>query len=314
MKFLICGFLLLIGFGAFSQQQIFATVSGGDLYCIDVQHCERHLVGPTGQAFGDIAFTPNGQLWGIAGGKLYSIDTTNANTVLIGNTGIGGISLVGLNDTTLLTEFGMNLYAINTTNASSSLIGTIGYSATGDLVFYGNSLYMVTPFVKIDLNNSYTSIVSVTPINLSLPGCEGAAIYDGEYTSIIGFNGPNLIKICQIDGSYEMICPDLNLGGTPGAASISRNKGDNNSVNVFTPNNDGVNDLFQPIGDLNHLKSLIIVNRWGIEIQNLTYPFVWDGTSEKGENQEEGVYFYVLEESEGCNNTIQKQGMIHLFR
>ena len=314
MKLLVFVFLLAVRFDACSQNQIYATVSGGDLYSIDVQNCNRHLIGATGQAFGDIAFTPNGQLWGIAGGQLYNIDTITANTTLIGNTGISGISLVGLNDTTLLIEFGMNLYAINTSNASSSLIGSIGYAATGDLVFYNNILYMITPFVRIDLNTSYTSIVDVTPINLSLPACEGAAIYDDDYATIIGFNGPNLIKICQIDGTYEMICPDLNLGGTPGAASLYRKKGDNNSVNVFTPNNDGVNDFFQPIGDLNHLKNLTILNRWGNEVRNLSYPFIWDGTSKKGGDQEDGVYFYVLEESEGCNNTIQKQGMIHLFR
>jgi hypothetical protein len=209
----------------FSQQPIFATIGGGDLYSFDLTNCTRHFIGSTGQGFGDIAFTSDGRLWGIIDGTLYNIDTVTANATLIGNYGVGGVSLVGLNDSTLLVESGLKLYGIRTTNATSYYIDTIGYSAAGDLTWYDDDLYMVTSagqIIRMVLNKTYTAILSVTPIGSSVPTCEGAvtASFVGDYNSIVGFNGPNLIKICQIDGSYQMFCPSLNIGGTPGAASI----------------------------------------------------------------------------------------------
>jgi len=217
--------LLLISSKTFSQEPIFATIGGGDLYSFDITNCTRQLIGSTGLGFGDIAFTPDGRLWGIAGGELYQIDTATANSTLIGFTGVQTVSLVALNDSVLLGVYGMNLYGINIGNASPYYIDTIGYQPSGDLSWYDNDLYIVTAgsqIVKIILNNTATAILSVTPIGSSIPTCEGAvtASFVGAYNSIVGFNGPNLIKICQIDGTYQNLCPNLNIGGTAGAASI----------------------------------------------------------------------------------------------
>ena len=306
--------LLLTSDDALSQQRIFATISGGDLYSIDVANCNRHFVGATGIGFGDIAFTSDGTLWGISNGDLYKIDTINASTTLIGNTGVGAVSLVGVNDSIILAEFQTNLYGINTNNASTYLIGHIGYQAIGDLVLIKNDLYMVTPFIKIELNSTFTEILNVLPINLTLPSCEGAAIFEGDYGSIIGFNGSNLIEICQYDGSYQVICPNLNIDGTPGAASISNYSDNNELVNVFTPNGDGINDIFQPLGKLDQINNIVVINRWGNAVAELTYPFSWNGTSKTGTELVEGVYYYILKKNDVCNKQIQKQSMIHLIR
>lgn len=312
-NFLI-GLLLSISANVFSQQSMFATVSGGDLYSIDVANCNKNFVGSTGIGFGDIAFTKNGLLWGISNDQLYKIDTTNANTTLIGNTGIGAVSLVGLNDTILLAEFQTNLYGINTNDASSYLIGEIGYQAAGDLVLIDETLYMVTPLIRIELNSSFTEILNVSPISLTLPVCEGAAVFNGNFISIIGFNGSKLIQICETNGSYQEICPSLIFTGTPGAASIFNFSSSADPVNIFTPNGDGINDFFQPLGELNQINKILILNRWGNIVSELYYPFTWDGKSTTGMELAEGVYYYILEKNEGCSNQIQKQSMIHLIR
>ncbi len=204
MKKLFTLLLLAIYFPAFSQQPVFATIGGGDLYSFDLAKCKRHFIGVTGYGFGDIAFTPNGRLWGIEGGMLYNIDTATANSTLIGNTEIGAVTLLGLNDTTLLAEFGDNLYSINVNTAASTYIDTIGYQAAGDLTWYDDDLYLLTPLVKITMNSTYTDILSVTLINDTVPTCEGAvtASFTGDFNSIVGFNGDNAIKICQLDGSH----------------------------------------------------------------------------------------------------------------
>ncbi len=64
--------------------------------------------------------------------------------------------------------------------------------------------------------------------------------------------------------------------------------------NVFTPNNDGNNDLFQLFGDVNTIQFLefAIFNRWGEKVfETSNHKFTWDGTY-KGEAAPQGVYIY----------------------
>ena len=82
--------------------------------------------------------------------------------------------------------------------------------------------------------------------------------------------------------------------------------------NVFTPNGDGVNELFMPIGETSILNEIIIFNRWGNKVSSLFYPFEWNGTGCDLELPN-GVYFYLLIPNEGCEID-KKQGMVHLIR
>ncbi|MBL7718854.1 MAG: T9SS type A sorting domain-containing protein [Flavipsychrobacter sp.] len=225
MKKILFPLLFLLATGAGAQSSIFATIGGGDLYRIDLATCSRTFVGATGVGFGDIAFTTDGKLWGIAGGELFQIDTTTGVATSVGQTWVGAISLVGLNDTILLAEEQMKLYRINTNTAIAEYVDTIGYQALGDFTWYDNDLYMVSTgsqIVKIELDSAVTAIQSVTAIGSTVPGCEGAvtAEFTDDYNAIVGFSGEDAIKICQIDGSHQVLCPAINPGGTPGAASM----------------------------------------------------------------------------------------------
>jgi gliding motility-associated-like protein len=65
--------------------------------------------------------------------------------------------------------------------------------------------------------------------------------------------------------------------------------------NVFTPNGDAVNNVFQMqsvgITSLN----MQIYNRWGEMVHEITNPQqVWDSRSKTGERVPDGTYFYVL--------------------
>jgi gliding motility-associated-like protein len=103
--------------------------------------------------------------------------------------------------------------------------------------------------------------------------------------------------------------------------------------NVFTPNDDGVNDVWQfNIGLGNTLKSLGIYNRWGLEIHTMasrasassfnSTPVVasnpanmlWDGRTTSGEPCTAGVYFYMLEYINLLGDTVKKNGYITLIR
>lgn len=62
--------------------------------------------------------------------------------------------------------------------------------------------------------------------------------------------------------------------------------------NAFTPNDDGINDVFQVFAASVEVERLIIANRWGQIILKSNQPS-WDGTID-GKSAEGGVYIYYL--------------------
>ncbi|HMG15368.1 MAG TPA: T9SS type A sorting domain-containing protein [Saprospiraceae bacterium] len=227
MKILITLILIIFYLQGYSQQTIFASTSDGELYTIDVANCSSNLVGLTGLGFEDIANTSDEGLWGILAGELYLIDPITASTILIGNTGMVSPSLVGLNDSTLLAEFDMKLYGIRTKDASIYEIGNIGFAACGDMTWYDNNLFMTScnQLIKIVLNSTNTAIQSVNTvndINNPLPSCQGLATVSvvNSDNELIGFSNQDVYKICQVDGSYKLVCPNIVTNKVYGCASI----------------------------------------------------------------------------------------------
>ncbi|MCO5269752.1 MAG: gliding motility-associated C-terminal domain-containing protein [Brumimicrobium sp.] len=79
--------------------------------------------------------------------------------------------------------------------------------------------------------------------------------------------------------------------------------------NVYTPNNDGVNDVLT-IKGVPEGFNFTILNRWGnvvFETNNSSHEF-WDGTYD-GNRCTDGVYFYTL-----VKDDFKKSGFIHLVR
>ncbi len=76
--------------------------------------------------------------------------------------------------------------------------------------------------------------------------------------------------------------------------------------NVFTPNNDGVNDFFRINGtsECNDFDELSVYNRWGMLVYYTTNPMsqAWYGFSEAGEPLPSGVYFFQLSGDDGIVN------------
>ncbi|WP_158276133.1 T9SS type B sorting domain-containing protein [Brumimicrobium oceani] len=74
--------------------------------------------------------------------------------------------------------------------------------------------------------------------------------------------------------------------------------------NVFTPNNDGINDFFNVKVNLPVTYDLVILNRWG----NVAFDWkgklekgqnnLWNGESKNGDKVSDGVYFYRIEFSQ----------------
>jgi gliding motility-associated-like protein len=99
-------------------------------------------------------------------------------------------------------------------------------------------------------------------------------------------------------------------------------KSDNATVkmpNVFTPNNDGMNDFFKPIPPVVNVKSfdIQIYNRWGRKVHEFEGdPNVWEGWDGNNGNvaAPDGVYFWVVKYNDGCDKRSTERGSVTLLR
>lgn len=85
--------------------------------------------------------------------------------------------------------------------------------------------------------------------------------------------------------------------------------------NAFTPNKDGINDVFHVLAlDNYELSSFNIYTRWGQKIFSTTNATIgWDGTA-KGQPQATGLYVYYLEMKSKAGKKITRKGTVLLIR
>ena len=71
-----------------------------------------------------------------------------------------------------------------------------------------------------------------------------------------------------------------------------------NGVNVFSPNGDGINDVFNPgiIGEFRGCIQFRIFDRWGSKVFDAANgQYTWDGRTLNGQLASPGMYYYVLD-------------------
>jgi gliding motility-associated-like protein len=84
--------------------------------------------------------------------------------------------------------------------------------------------------------------------------------------------------------------------------------------NVFSPNNDQVNDYFEVTTDGTTVYEFTVFTRSGTRIYHSLSPsIIWDGRSIEGKELKEGTYYFVIEE-QGGTNPFEKAGFIYLYR
>lgn len=171
-----------------------------------------------------------------------------------------------------------------------------------------------------DANGSTVVLSAIIPgstsmtvsFNTTKAGCDGAAIGSAEaivsggtapYTylwNIAGTNNKNTITNI-VKGNYSLTITDNNGCSITGLAIVGDDCTETicfNSMGVFTPNNDGVNETLQ--FNLCDFEStyLQIFDRWGQKVhETRNFPAVnaWDGKKNSGDDAPDGGYFYVLE-------------------
>ncbi|MBT3622422.1 MAG: T9SS type B sorting domain-containing protein [Flavobacteriales bacterium] len=86
-------------------------------------------------------------------------------------------------------------------------------------------------------------------------------------------------------------------------------------VNVFTPNNDGVNEFFLFSEYAMESVDVQIFNRWGQLVKSwVGSDKSWNGTGIDGKDLPEGVYFYVFVGEGVDGHYYDKKGSVTLLR
>lgn len=82
--------------------------------------------------------------------------------------------------------------------------------------------------------------------------------------------------------------------------------------NVFSPNGDGINDLFKVFYDGSTELEITIFTRTGTKVFELVSPtIVWDGRNSSGSKLSKGVYYYILSSKDPLIPV--HKGFIHLY-
>jgi len=84
--------------------------------------------------------------------------------------------------------------------------------------------------------------------------------------------------------------------------------------NVFTPNDDLINDDFEVTSSGNHFLSLKVFTRTGVMIyKDQAQTIKWDGHLDSGEKVLPGIYYYVIETVD-VTPPLKKNGFVYIFK
>ncbi|MHB1025274.1 MAG: PEP-CTERM sorting domain-containing protein [Desulfobacteria bacterium] len=208
----VLGIMSILPCASFAAPVIFVDDDRGNLGTVDVQTGAVTLIGNMGQVMTDIAFAPNGDLYGVTFTDLYKVNQTTGASTLIGSLGyFGENALVFGKDGTLYagSDTSTNLYSVNTTTGAATVLGNIGYYSAGDLAFdSGGALYMSSKTNQL-INIDTTSYVgtSVGPIGYS--NVYGFAF--GPDGVMYGVSGTSVFSIDLTTGAGSS--PAVNYGG-----------------------------------------------------------------------------------------------------
>lgn len=159
-------------------------------------------------------------------------------------------------------------------------VGNSGYP-TAILNYYPTTIYVGDTVVFQDASpgNIVNSIFTLS---------DGTLVNDSIASEFYGVRG--VYDICLVVennyGCIDSACIEITVSPSMIELPIP---------NIFTPNQDGVNDYFS-IEGLNNNYSIQIYNRWGqLIFSENPYQNIWDGVGANGKPLSEGTYYYLLE-------------------
>lgn len=147
----------------------------------------------------------------------------------------------------------------------------------------------------------------------------GATVYEWDFGNGGVSSSANPSTVYKEEGTFSITLIAKKANGCADTVSHELSVSDTMDIvipNVFTPNNDGVNDVFTFSANGFGQFSCTIFNRWGATVYFWDTPNGgWDGKTSSGEDAGDGVYYYVLKLSDKEGKLLpEKTGTVSLIR
>jgi gliding motility-associated-like protein len=191
-------------------------------------------------------------------------------------------------------------FTVNSDQLNTDCQGT----ATAQVEFVNNSLYFA---------NSFDPTADTTFFwNLDTPtaGWQISNSYFETFdTAYVPKGQSYFVDVCLVainkNGCKDTICKELTIY-EPFILT---------DINIFTPNGDGINDVFTfefKAASISEF-TCVIVNRWGVVIDELnSITDGWDGTDRNGDKVKDGLYFYTYRALTDDSTILEGQGNIQV--
>lgn len=319
---------------ALAQYEFYSSSGDSNLVLMQSNTCSSTYLGKF-KSFIDIAITPNRTLYGVDF-SLYKIDVNTGTSIEIGyvitteGEYVDAVGLIGLNDDFLLADYNDSLVKISVVDATAENLGYVGYWCNGDFAFFNGKLYMadyLNHLIEITLDPVTYNVTSATDIGLM------NTMYQSVFSlftsseecgttdkSLFAIDGDKVYKLntSNANANATEVCTIPNQHYSFGAASTYdfepvEEKQVSVIPNVFTPNGDGRNDLFEI---KNSFTNTVIFNRWGeIVFETNFNGLYWDGRTNTGKEVPEGTYFYIIDLFDECKKESETvKGTLSLLR
>ncbi|MBP9187566.1 MAG: gliding motility-associated C-terminal domain-containing protein [Bacteroidia bacterium] len=188
---------------------------------------------------------------------------------------------------------------INTSGCDSVITINLSFSTTTIQVTKSNDIDCNLQLAQLTVSDG--ELFSWTPID----GLSDASV-DNPFAS------PNKTTL------YTVLVTDTNGCKYMDTITIVVYKNDSVTTmpNVFTPNNDGVNDCISAAAMAQFYScEFVIFTRWGDVIwETNNTNACWDGKYNNGQNATDGVYYYTLKGTTPCQTKVNSSGTITIVR
>ena len=270
------------------------TVAGGSSYTWSTGSTNTSIVVSPSVTTTYSATANNG---GCPGSATYTVNIRPKPVITI-----SGVSSTCANDTIVLTATSsVNNYTWNN-GATTSTISVVATSSgmyycvttkgCSDTAFHPVAVTGITPITAC----CDTSILAGGTANLSASGAAGY-VWSPSY-NVECYTCPGTTATPGSTTTYTVMGTDANGCRSYGTVTVTIECEDYEVPNVFTPNSDGINDVFTIKAYSETSYSIEIYNRWGLLMYKSNTPNApWTGKDESGVAVPDGVYYYIIKSS-----------------
>lgn len=247
----------------------------------------------------------------------YDTVIVNVNPLPLADAGLDTAICIG--DNVTISASGGNSYVWSTGDliptVTMSPIATDIYSVTvtdaNGCVYFDSLEVVVNPLPVVTIYSSDSAVCIGEKSILTANGGIDYIWNTGDVGSVIEVS-PRGSKTYRVDITDINTCKNSNSIVVAGIDCSTFFIG-----NTFTPNGDGYNDYFKPIGDLEPISdyNMFVYNQWGSMIFNTVnkYDNGWDGKF-KFESVPKGVYVYHVKYRNGLGEPVERKGTVILLR